>query len=100
VPQGRNEYVTFEDRPVIKKCDHVIGTEDDHRVKIAAADLAENIVGHRHETSAIRVGGRKPRVCCMLADVSLSDTPRSTPTRLRERAAATALTCMRYWMPA
>ena len=53
VPQWSDEYVTFEDRPVIKKCDHVVGTKDDRRVDIAAADLAENIVGHRHETSAI-----------------------------------------------
>jgi hypothetical protein len=86
VLQWSDEYVTFEDRPVIKKCDHVVGTEDDRRVNITAADLAEHIVGHRHETSAVRVGGREPRVCCMLADVSLSDTPRSTLTRLRERA--------------
>jgi hypothetical protein len=54
VPQWSDEYVTFEDRPVIKKCDHVVGTKDDRRVNIAAADLAENIVGHRHETSASR----------------------------------------------
>jgi hypothetical protein len=86
VLQWSDEYVTFEDRPVIKKCDHVVGTEHDRCVNITAADLAEHIVGHRHETSAIRVGGREPRVCCMLADVSLSDTPRSTLTRLRERA--------------
>jgi hypothetical protein len=57
VLQWSDEYVTFEDRPVIKKCDHVVGTEDDRRVNITAADLAEHIVGHRHETSAIRVGG-------------------------------------------
>ena len=54
VLQRSDEYVTFEDRPVIKKCDHVVGTKDDRRVDIAAADLAENIVGHRHETSASR----------------------------------------------
>lgn len=86
VLQWSDEYVTFEDRPVIKKCDHVVGTEDDRRVNIAAPDLAENIVVHRHETSAIGVGGRESRVCCMLAYVSLSNTPRSTLTRLRERA--------------
>jgi hypothetical protein len=33
----------------------------------------------------------------MLADVSLSDTPRSTLTRLRNGPTATALTFMRYW---
>jgi len=53
--QWGDQHMTFEDRPVIKKRDHVVGTEDDRRVDITAADLAKHIVAHRHETSAIRV---------------------------------------------
>jgi hypothetical protein len=53
VLQWGDEHMTFEDRPVIKKRDHVVGAEDDRRVDIAAADLAKHIVAHRHETSAI-----------------------------------------------
>jgi hypothetical protein len=36
----------------------------------------------------------------MLADVSLSDTPCSTLTRLRERARSDRADLMRYWTPA
>lgn len=47
-----DEYVSLEDRPVIKECDHLVGTEDDGRVELTAADLAEDIVSHWDDTSA------------------------------------------------
>lgn len=45
-----DEDMSFEDRPVIKKSDHVVRAEHDRRVDIATADLAEQVVTHRDET--------------------------------------------------
>ena len=52
VLQRSDEHVSLEDRPVVKECDHFLGAEDDGRVELTAADLAEHIVSHWHDTSA------------------------------------------------
>jgi hypothetical protein len=54
MPQRGDEDMSFEDRSVIEKCDHVLSAQHDRRIDIATADLAEDIVSHRHETSAIQ----------------------------------------------
>jgi hypothetical protein len=54
VLQRSDEHVSLEDRPVVKECDHLVGAEDDGRVELTAADLAEQVVSHRHDTSALR----------------------------------------------
>jgi hypothetical protein len=59
VLQWSDEDMSLEDRSVIKERDYFVGAKDDRSLDIAAADLAEHVVGHRHETSAIRIGGRE-----------------------------------------
>ena len=56
MPQRGDEDMSFEDRPVIEKRDHFVSAEHDCRIDITTADLAEHVLSHRHETSAIGIG--------------------------------------------
>lgn len=51
--QRGDEDMSFEDRPVIEKRDHLVSAENNRRIDITTADLAEHVVSHRHEISAI-----------------------------------------------
>jgi hypothetical protein len=52
MPQRGDQDMSFEDRPVIEKRDHILSAEHDCRIDIATADLAEHVLSHRHEISA------------------------------------------------
>jgi hypothetical protein len=54
VLQRGHQYVSLEDRSVVKEGDHVVSAKHDRRVDIATADLAEHVISHRHETSVCR----------------------------------------------
>jgi len=51
VLQRGDEDMTLEDRSMIKERDYIVGAKDNRSLNIAAADLAEHVVAHRHETS-------------------------------------------------
>jgi hypothetical protein len=70
VLQRSDEDMALEDRSVIKERDHLVSTQDDRSLDIAAADLAEHVVGHRHETSAIGIRRRELNRVGRLSNIS------------------------------